>query len=216
MCSVRDDSLDDTRESIQNTCTLAFVHPVAGSDIVGKRSHCDDGYRIVGCAEIGDTHQSRDAKFGSAFAVDVFGQFLDDIVHSAIKTDQFQHTACHQGDDDELTHPGDPCAHGAEPVEQADAPREQADHSRCGDAQYQYECHIHTCYGGSQHNQVGEDFDPFHRLDVVGGHHVHPSENIVAENHQSGRKGYHEVYPELVTHGASLGTGGGDGGIRDE
>ena len=216
MCSVRDDSLDDTRESIQNTCTLAFVHPVAGSDIVGKRSHCDDGYRIVGCAEIGDAHQSRDAKFGSAFAVDVFGQFLDDIVHSAIKTDQFQHTACHQGDDDELTHPGDPCAHGAEPVEQADAPREQADHSRCGDAQYQYECHIHTCYGASQHNQVGEDFDPFHRLDVVGGHHVHPSENIVAENHQSGRKGYHEVYPELVTHGASLGTGGGDGGIRDE
>ncbi len=75
LCSVRDDSLDDTRESIQNTCTLAFVHPVAGSDIVGKRSHCDDGYRIVGCAEIGDTHQSRDAKFGSAFAVDVFGQF---------------------------------------------------------------------------------------------------------------------------------------------
>ena len=52
--SVRDDSLDDTRESIQNTCTLAFVHPVTGSDVVGQWSHCDDGYRIVGCTEIGD------------------------------------------------------------------------------------------------------------------------------------------------------------------
>ena len=33
-------------------------------------------YRIVGCAEIGDAHQSRDAKFGSAFAVDVFGVII--------------------------------------------------------------------------------------------------------------------------------------------
>ena len=74
--SVRDDALDDTRESIQDTCTLAFVHPVTGSDVVGQWSHCDDGYRIVGCTEIGDAHQSCDAKFGSAFAVDVFGQFL--------------------------------------------------------------------------------------------------------------------------------------------
>lgn len=73
--SVRDDTLDDTRESIQDTCTLAFVHPVTGSDVVGQWSHCDDGYRIVGCTEIGDAHQSCDAKFGAAFAVDVFGQF---------------------------------------------------------------------------------------------------------------------------------------------
>ena len=50
--SVRDDALDDTRESIQDTCTLAFVHPVTGSDVVGQWSHCDDGYRIVGCTEI--------------------------------------------------------------------------------------------------------------------------------------------------------------------
>ena len=82
--SVRDDALDDTRESIQDTCTLAFVHPVTGSDVVGQWSHCDDGYRIVGCTEIGDAHQSCDAKFGSAFAVDMFGQFLDNIVHSAV------------------------------------------------------------------------------------------------------------------------------------
>ena len=46
-----------------------------------------------------------------------YTHLLDNIVHSAVKADQFQHAACHPGDDDEFAHSGDSCSHGAKPVE---------------------------------------------------------------------------------------------------
>ena len=45
--SVRDDTLDDTRESIQDTCTLAFVHPVTGSDVVGQAAMQSSAPRLL-------------------------------------------------------------------------------------------------------------------------------------------------------------------------
>ena len=48
---------------IQNTCTLAFVHPVAGSDIVGNGPTVMMAIVLLAVQNY-DAHQSRDAKFG--------------------------------------------------------------------------------------------------------------------------------------------------------
>ena len=61
LCSVRDESLDEAGESVQDARCLAWVQLEAAGDILGDAASGDDGNGIVRCAQVGKADKSGDA-----------------------------------------------------------------------------------------------------------------------------------------------------------
>ena len=78
LCSVRNQSLTDGCEDIQNGCDPFRRHTEFISDILGNRSCDHDGHCVVGGAEVHQQHQDTDTKFCSTFAFYRFLYHIDD------------------------------------------------------------------------------------------------------------------------------------------
>lgn len=108
LCPIGDNALYYARECVEYAGTFPLVYPVFFRYAAGEWTHCDDGNRIVGGTEIGKADEGGNAEFGSPFVVDAFGQPVQDIVDASIEPDEFQHTACHQRDDNQFPIPSTP------------------------------------------------------------------------------------------------------------
>ena len=179
--TVWDNSLNHTRESIKNTGTLTLVHTIFGGDVVGQRTYRNDGNGIVGRTDIGNAHQSTDTHFGSLLAIDLSGKYLDDVVHTTIKADKFEHASCHEGDDDEFAHAIDSATQRAEPVEEADTACAKANGTRCDDSHQKHKGYIEAHKSRGKHHEVGDDFHPFDGIGFGRYIHAHATVDVIAQ-----------------------------------
>ena len=72
--------------------------------IFGDRAGHDEGDRIVGRAEVGETYQGRYAHLGPLGGMDAGGKLADDPVDTPVITDHLQHASCQKRHDNQLAH----------------------------------------------------------------------------------------------------------------
>lgn len=161
LCSIGDEALCKATEGVEETGTLATIDPKAGGNIVGNGAGGHDGDGIVGGAYIGEHDKGGNGQFGSTFALDTAGELLHDVVDAAIVADEFEHTPCQQGDDDEFAHAHDAFAHGVQPTEEIVTAEADAHDAREGETNGEYQHDIHAAQGGDEYYQVGDDLVPF-------------------------------------------------------
>ena len=141
---------------------------------------------------------------------------LDDVGQATVVADEFEHARSQQGDDDELAHAGHALAHGTHPVDSGAAAFNSGHNAGGNDAEDEHFHDVHAAEGGDEHEQVGQHFEPlgflrdFHRGEV-------PAQGHIEHQHEHGCGADDgEVCLEFILHGAALGAGGGNGGIRNE
>lgn len=59
-------------------------------------------------------------------------EFPDDVVDASVVAYHFEHTACHEGDNDEFAHTCDAASHGSEIAKEVESGEEQPDDA-CND-----------------------------------------------------------------------------------
>src|SRR5574344_785252 len=73
-------------------------------NVFGYRSCGDDGNGVVGSAYIDKASECSDAGGSSSCTVDVSCQSLDDEVDASVMANDFKHSACQYGDNNQFRH----------------------------------------------------------------------------------------------------------------
>ena len=115
MRSIGNKGLGQAGEGIQQTSAFAGIDTEFFRNVFGDRAYGDDGYRVIGGAEVTKTDDGGDASFGSAASANSACEFVNDVSDASVETDHFQHSSSHESDDDEFSHIGNAFAHGVDP-----------------------------------------------------------------------------------------------------
>lgn len=74
---------------------------------MGDATYGDDGYCVVGCADIHKKYKHGNSHFCSARAIDMTGNLCDDVFDSALMTNDGEHSTGKKGAEDEFCHSHD-------------------------------------------------------------------------------------------------------------
>lgn len=53
LCTIGNDALCEAGERVKQGCTFAVVHAETVANLLGNTTYCNDGYRVVSRADIG-------------------------------------------------------------------------------------------------------------------------------------------------------------------
>ena len=90
LSSVRNESLDEAGECVEDAGALAGIQLETLGDVLGNAARSDDGDGVVRRAEIGQADKCRDAEFSSSLPFDAFCQSFDNEVNTTVFPDYFQ------------------------------------------------------------------------------------------------------------------------------
>ena len=110
----------ETAEGVQNTGCASRLDSVLLGDLFSKWPYGEDGYRVVGCAEIGENHQTCHAKLCAFAALDMFGKLLQDELDAIRPPYDLDETRSHQRDNYQFTHAHDACIHCLHPADEGE------------------------------------------------------------------------------------------------
>lgn len=216
LCAVGDESLCEAAEGVEQGGAHAAVYAVAVGNVACHGAHGDEGYGIVGGAEVGKDDEQGDGELGTAPAADAAGEHADEPVDAAVVTDEGEHAAGKEGDDDELAHAHDAFAHGAHPTHEVEAATGHAYDAGQHDADEEHDEHVHACHGEHEHGEVGQHLVPCGPGYIGGGYHALPQDDVYGEHDEGGGGSEVDVGLELVAHAHALCLRGHDGGVGDE
>ena len=186
------------------------------SYVVGNRSCCDNGNRVVGSTYVDECHEHGDAHLATTLAIDTACEELDNIIYATIVTDDGEHSASKDCDDDKLSHSHHSCVHGSEPAEYVECSFAYSDDTCEHYAYDEYEKYVDSTYCRDDDNEVGKNPDEVNVCNHACGVNIH-SDEVIDDEHDDGNWCYDaHVDLEFVAHVAALCLCGNDGGVADE
>ena len=173
-------------------------------NLLRKRSDTQDGYRVVGCAEVRQHYQRGHAELGFPSCSATAVEELHQPVYTASLTDDLHQSCSQQSHDDEFAHPHDAVVHGSEPSERRQGSGCDSHHASQNSCRSEDEHHIHA--GKCRHYYIYvrydggvEDFAKRVGANTYGGHAC-----IKYEADEGCGQGNPNVGAELVLHLAAL------------
>ena len=106
------ESLSEARSRVEDGRRLSWVDAEPLGDVLGDRSCGDDGYGVVGGADVDEAGECSNAEFSTTLTMNVAGECLDDEADASVVADDFEHAASKDGDDNQFRHAHHTLVHG--------------------------------------------------------------------------------------------------------
>ena len=155
--AVGQEALREAGDGIQNRCRALRLNVIVLGNASGNRTSREDSHRIVGGADVHQTHQGTDTEFGTALGVDAPSHMSQQEIDAAIRANEFQETCCHDGHQNHFAHADHAVAEVIHPAEQTEGATPHADDARKQDAQQQYQDNVQAHQRDDDDYDVGEN-----------------------------------------------------------
>lgn len=128
--AVGQEALREAGDGVQNRGRALRLNVIVLGNASGNRTCSEDSHRIVGGADVHQTHQGTDAEFGTALGVDTPSHMSQQEIDAAIRANEFQEACCHDSHQYHFAHADHAVAEVIHPTEQTEGATPHADDAR--------------------------------------------------------------------------------------